>query len=88
MDFLKLLPGLFKELHRMPKRIPNLLYPFSHEGAERDELAGQAGLEPATTGFGVRRSIQLELLTPGSPLQFHLFMQGMAPAERTELFKR
>src|SRR5215472_8288405 len=29
-------------------------------------MAGQAGLEPATTGFGVRRSSQLELLTPVS----------------------
>ena len=31
-----------------------------------NEMAGQAGLEPATTGFGVRRSSQLELLTPVS----------------------
>ena len=29
-------------------------------------MAGQAGVEPATTGFGVRRSSQLELLTPES----------------------
>jgi hypothetical protein len=33
-------------------------------------MAGQAGLEPATTGFGVRRSSQLELLTPLSPQIF------------------
>jgi hypothetical protein len=51
-------------------------------------MAGQAGLEPATTGFGVRRSSQLELLTPVSPLDFYLAMQGMAPARRTEFLKR
>jgi hypothetical protein len=51
------------------------------------KLAGQAGLEPATTGFGVRRSSQLELLTPVSPLNFYLAMQGMGPARRTELLE-
>src|SRR5437870_8987896 len=51
-----------------------------------NDMAGQAGLEPATTGFGVRRSSQLELLTPVSPLDFYLAMQGMAPARRAEFF--
>ncbi len=51
-------------------------------------MAGQAGLEPATTGFGVRRSSQLELLTPVSPSDFYLAMQGMAPARRTKFLKR
>ena len=51
-------------------------------------MAGQAGLEPATTGFGVRRSSQLELLTPVSLLDFDLAMQGVAPASRTELLER
>lgn len=50
-------------------------------------MAGQAGLEPATTGFGVRRSSQLELLTPVSLLDFYLAMQGMDPARRTEFLK-
>ena len=50
-------------------------------------MAGQAGLEPATTGFGVRRSSQLELLTPESPLDFYLAMKGMGPAGRTEFFQ-
>ena len=50
-------------------------------------MAGQAGLEPATTGFGVRRSSQLELLTPVSQLDFYLAMQGMAPARRAEFLK-
>lgn len=50
-------------------------------------MAGQAGLEPATTGFGVRRSSQLELLTPVSPLDLYFAMQGMDPARRTELSK-
>src|SRR5262247_4225172 len=50
-------------------------------------MAGQAGLEPATTGFGVRRSSQLELLTPVSQLDFYLTMQGMDPARRAEFFK-
>jgi hypothetical protein len=50
-------------------------------------MAGQAGFEPATTGFGVRRSSQLELLTPVSPLDFRLAMQGMRPARRTEFLK-
>ena len=50
-------------------------------------MAGQAGLEPATTGFGVRRSSQLELLTPVSQLDFYLAMQGMAPARRAEFHK-
>ncbi len=87
MDLLQLLPGLLKELDRMPNGILNLLCPFPHEVAERDEMAGQAGLEPATTGFGVRRSIQLELLTPGSHLKFDLAMQGVGPAERTEFLE-
>ena len=51
-------------------------------------MAGQAGLEPATTGFGVRRSSQLELLTPVSLLDFDLAMQGVAPASRTKLLER
>jgi hypothetical protein len=51
------------------------------------EMAGQAGLEPATTGFGVRRSSQLELLTPLSPLDFGLAMQGVVTARRTEFLK-
>jgi hypothetical protein len=51
-------------------------------------MAGQAGLEPATTGFGVRRSSQLELLTPVSPLDFYLAMQGMDPASRTKFLER
>ena len=51
-------------------------------------MAGQAGLEPATTGFGVRRSSQLELLTQYPQLNLDFAMQGMAPARRTELFKR
>jgi hypothetical protein len=51
------------------------------------KMAGQAGFEPATTGFGVRRSSQLELLTPVSPLDFCLAMQGMDPARRTEFLK-
>ena len=63
MDLFQLLPGLFKEFHQVRKTIPSFLYPFSHESAERDVMAGQAGLEPATTGFGVRRSSQVELLT-------------------------
>ena len=50
-------------------------------------MAGQAGLEPATTGFGVRRSSQLELLTPVSLLDFYLAMQGMDPARRAEFLK-
>ena len=77
MDLLQLLPCLLEELNRAPNDLLNFLYPFFHEGAERDEMAGQAGFEPATTGFGVRRSNQLELLTPGSPLQFDLTMQGV-----------
>jgi hypothetical protein len=63
MDLPYFLPGILKKLDRAPNSIRNILYPFSHENAERDEMAGQAGLEPATTGFGVRRSSQLELLT-------------------------
>ena len=51
-------------------------------------MAGQAGLEPATTGFGVRRSSQLELLTPVSPLDFNLAMQGVGPARSTKLLER
>ena len=51
-------------------------------------MAGQAGLEPATTGFGVRRSSQLELLTPVSILDFYLAMQGVGPASCTEFLKR
>ncbi len=52
-------------------------------------MAGQAGLEPATTGFGVRRSSQLELLTPTSPLplQFDFPVRGVGPAKRAELLK-
>jgi hypothetical protein len=63
MDLPQLLPGILKKLDRVPNGIRNFLCPFSHENAEQDEMAGQAGLEPATTGFGVRRSSQLELLT-------------------------
>src|SRR5215510_14938018 len=50
-------------------------------------MAGQAGLEPATTGFGVRRSSQLELLTPVSQLDFYLAMQGMDPTRRAKFLK-
>ncbi len=52
-------------------------------------MAGQAGFEPATTGFGVRCSSQLELLTPLSPLQlqFDFSVRGVGPAVRTELLK-
>ena len=50
-------------------------------------MAGQAGLEPATTGFGVRRSSQLELLTPVSLLDFYLAMQGMGPARRAKFLE-
>ncbi len=87
MNFLQLLPGLPKELNRERNGLLNPLYPFSHESARRDEMAGQAGFEPATTGFGVRRSSQLELLTPVSPLQFNLSMQGVDTAERTKFLK-
>jgi hypothetical protein len=34
----------------------DLLNPIPHETLKSNEMAGQAGLEPATTGFGVRRS--------------------------------
>lgn len=64
MDSLKLLPGPLKKINRLPDTGLNLPYHFSHEATEHDKVAGQAGLEPATTGFGVRRSNQLELLTP------------------------
>ena len=51
-------------------------------------MAGQAGLEPATTGFGVRRSSQLELLTPDSPaLYLYLAVKGMVAAGRAILLK-
>jgi hypothetical protein len=50
-------------------------------------MAGQAGFEPATTGFGVRRSSQLELLTQ-SPSDFDLTMKGVSPASRTKLLQR
>src|SRR5215475_10178933 len=50
-------------------------------------MAGQAGLEPATTGFGVRRSSQLELLTPVSQSDFYLAMQGMDPTRRAKFLK-
>src|SRR5579885_2367545 len=57
-------------------------------------MAGQAGFEPATLGFGVRCSGQLELLTlalrlPCSrpPLTYLGFLvQRMAATTRTELF--
>ena len=51
-------------------------------------MAGQAGLEPATTGFGVRRSSQLELLTPISPLDLDFAMHRMGPAGRAEFLAR
>src|SRR3990170_4056620 len=87
MNLFQLLPGLFEELNRVPKGRLSLFDPFSHGGAELRAVAGQAGFEPATTGFGVRRSVQLELLTPRSPLQFDLSMQGVGPAKRTEFLK-
>ena len=49
-------------------------------------MAGQAGLEPATTGFGVRRSSQLELLTL-VPLNLDLAVLRMSPASCAILFK-
>src|SRR5919108_1105350 len=66
MHFLKLLPGFFKKRGCLPNTILDFLNPISHEVINVSEMAGQAGLEPATTGFGVRRSSQLELLTPVS----------------------
>ena len=72
----------------MPNAVLDFLNPISHEVLQRDEMAGQAGLEPATTGFGVRRSSQLELLTPVSLLDFYLAMQGMGPARSTEFLER
>jgi hypothetical protein len=58
------------------------------------ELAGEAGLEPATCGFGDRCSNQLSyspalshILPDGFLNLFHFFMDGMFPAERTELFE-
>jgi hypothetical protein len=68
----------------VPNTILDFLDPIPHEVTKRNEMAGQAGLEPATTGFGVRRSSQLELLTPVSPSDLYLTMQGMGPARRTE----
>jgi hypothetical protein len=50
------------------------------------KVAGQAGVEPATTGFGVRRSNQLELLTPFS-LNFDLTVLRMRPTRRTILLQ-
>src|SRR5262249_25117253 len=50
-------PSLSLRIHSS-MRVPN------------DEMAGQAGVEPATTGFGVRRSSQLGLLTPASLYNF------------------
>ena len=66
------MPGLLKKSDRLTLTSLNLVYPISHESAKRDILAGQAGFEPATTGFGVRRSSQLELLTPNSPHCYNL----------------
>ncbi len=66
------MPGLLKKSDRLSETNLDLAYPISNESAERDILAGQAGFEPATTGFGVRRSSQLELLTPNSPHCYNL----------------
>ncbi len=57
-------------------------------------MAGQAGFEPATLGFGVRCSVQLELLTlfPFTSLPIRgladlgLPMESMAATARAELF--
>jgi hypothetical protein len=40
----------------MSNAILDFLDPITHEVLQRDVMAGQAGLEPATAGFGVRRS--------------------------------
>ncbi len=66
------MPGFLKKSDRLSETNLDLAYPISHESAERDILAGQAGFEPATTGFVVRRSIQLELMTPNSPHCYNL----------------
>src|SRR5262245_40774726 len=87
MDFFQFLPGLLKELGQAANALLNFLDPISHEMPNAMRMAGQAGLEPATTGFGVRRSSQLELLTPVSQLDFYLAMQGMDPARRAEFLK-
>ena len=63
VDLSQLLPGLLNELDRMAKRVLKFLNPVCHE-ANDALMAGQAGFEPATAGFGVRSSSQLELLTP------------------------
>jgi hypothetical protein len=56
-------------------------------------LAGEAGLEPATCGFGDRCSNQLSYSPALScfalPLVslFHFFVKGVLPAERTKLLQ-
>jgi hypothetical protein len=51
-------------------------------------MAGQAGFEPATAGFGVRSSSQLELLTPGKSLDLDLSMNCMRPTRSAKFLKR
>ena len=69
MDFLQLLPRFLEELDNLPNALLDLFHPLPHAVTQLVEMAGQAGLEPATTGFGVRRSSQLELLTPDLPVR-------------------
>ena len=49
-------------------------------------MAGQAGLEPATTGFGVRRSSQLELLTPCISVRLLPRDAGCASGKQDRIF--
>lgn len=49
-------------------------------------MAGQAGFEPATAGFGVRSSSQLELLTPDESLDLDLSMYCVRSTRSAKLF--
>src|ERR1044071_409900 len=54
IDLLQFLPCFLEELGAVPGTVLDGLDPITH--AAIHEMAGQAGLEPTTTGFGVRRS--------------------------------
>jgi hypothetical protein len=62
VNFRKFRPGLLDEANSLIKVISKINHSFTFLQVAR-VLAGQAGFEPATPGFGVRCSVQLELLT-------------------------